>query len=47
MLFEGLRRLKELGAEKAYVGCGDSLRGFYNSAGFSAYDSDYPWKKKF
>jgi hypothetical protein len=47
MLTEGLRRLKEIGAEKAYVGCSDSLRTFYNSTGFITYASNYTWKKKF
>ncbi len=48
MLIEGLRRLKDIGAEKAYVeSFGDSRRAFYNSAGFITYDSDYPWRKKF
>jgi nitrogen regulatory protein PII/ribosomal protein S18 acetylase RimI-like enzyme len=47
MLTEGLRRLKEIGAEKAYVGCSDSLRTFYNSAGFTTYGSNHAWKKKF
>lgn len=47
MIIEGFRRLKEIGAEKAYVGCSEELRKFYNSAGFITYDSDYPWKKSF
>jgi mycothiol synthase len=48
MLTEGLRRLKEMGAEKAYVhSWGDGRCKFYNSAGFSTYYSDYPWKKKY
>lgn len=48
MLIEGLRRLKEVGAEKASVHCwGEDILKFYSSAGFAAYDHDYPWKKKF
>ena len=47
MLIEGLRRLKEMGADKAYVeSYGDNRRMFYNSAGFITYDRDYPWKKR-
>jgi GNAT superfamily N-acetyltransferase len=48
MIIEGLRRLKEIGAEKAYVmSWGDNRRRFYNSTGFITYDTEYPWKKKF
>ncbi len=48
ILLEGLRRLKKIGAKKAYVeSYGDSRYAFYKSAGFKAFDKDYPWKKVF
>ena len=48
LLKEGLRRLKELGAETAYVeSYGDNRYAFYKSTGFKAYDKDYPWVKTF
>lgn len=48
MLLEGMRRLKALGAKKAYVeSYGKDLRKFYNSAGFITYDGDYTFRKEF
>lgn len=48
VLIEGLRRLKQLGAKKVYVeSYGDERYAFYCSAGFKAYDKDYPWEKVF
>jgi len=48
MITEGLRRLKKIGAKKVYVeSYGNSRKSFYQSLGFTTYDSDYPWKKKF
>lgn len=48
MIIEGLRRLKESGAEKAYVeSFGENRRRFYNKVGFITYDKDYPWRKEF
>lgn len=47
VLIEGLRRLKELGATKAYVGSADDNRkAFYSSAGFTEYDIYRKWVKK-
>ena len=46
VIIEGLRRLKELGAERAYVEAyGDKRYGFYKSAGFESQDIDYPFIK--
>lgn len=46
VLLEGLKRLKKLGATHAYVeSYGDERYAFYFSAGFKAYDKDYPWIK--
>lgn len=48
LLEEGLRRLKELGAETAYVEAyGTDRCAFYQSVGFKVYDQDYPWTKIF
>lgn len=48
MLTEGLRRLKAIGAERAFVGAyGDSRKAFYNSAGFQTFDKDRHWTKRF
>ncbi len=48
VLLEGLKRLKNLGARKAYVeSYGDERYSFYKSAGFISYDRDYPWVKTF
>ena len=47
MLIEGLRRLKAVGAERAYVeSYGDNRRAFYNSAGFETFDKDWFWRKE-
>ena len=47
-MLAGLQKLKTLGAEKAYVeSFGEERYSFYKSAGFRAYDRDYPWKKQF
>ncbi len=46
VLIEGLKRLQKIGAKKAYVeSFGDERYAFYESAGFKAYDQDYPWEK--
>ena len=48
LIKEGLRRLKEIGAETAYVEAyGTDRRAFYQSTGFNTYDQDYPWTKVF
>ncbi len=48
ILLEGLKRLKKIGAQKAYVeSFGDRRYSFYKSVGFQAYDKDYPWEKVF
>lgn len=44
-LLEGLRRLKALGAEKAYVGARGYRSDFYASAGFVEYDAYREWVK--
>jgi GNAT superfamily N-acetyltransferase len=47
VLIEGLKRLKALGAEIAYVGSyGEATGSFYESAGFINYEPHYPWTKK-
>ena len=44
VLIEGLRRLKEMGAERAFVEAyGDKKYDFYKSVGFESYDIDYPF----
>ena len=47
VLIEGLKRLKALGAEIAYVGSGEATSSFYESAGFINYEPHYPWTKEF
>lgn len=48
MLIEGLRRLKAIGANRAYVeSYGDNRKAFYNSAGFETYNKDWYWTKEF
>ncbi|MBP6964669.1 MAG: GNAT family N-acetyltransferase [Armatimonadetes bacterium] len=48
MLTEGLRRLKAIGAERAFVeSYGDNRKAFYNSAGFETFDNDRHWTKRF
>ena len=48
LLLSGLKRLKEMGAELAYVeSYGESKYSFYSSVGFKAYDKAYPWEKLF
>ncbi len=48
MLIEGLRRLKDIGAHRAYVDSyGEYRKAFYNSAGFISYDRDWFWRKEF
>lgn len=48
VLLEGLKRLKILGAEKAYVGSyGDRTGSFYASCGFNEFERNYPWTKTF
>lgn len=47
VLIEGLKRLKALGAEIAYVGSyGEATGYFYESAGFINYEPHYPWTKE-
>ena len=47
MIIEGLRRLKAMGAKKAYVeSYGEDRKSFYNKAGFITYDGDYAYRKK-
>lgn len=47
LIFEALKRLKDLGAETAYVGSyGKEVGGFYESAGFINYELSYPWEKE-
>lgn len=46
MIQEGLRRLKAMGAARAFVEYeGDRLRAFYNSAGFKTFDKCCYWTK--
>ncbi|MFW5873500.1 MAG: GNAT family N-acetyltransferase [Bacillota bacterium] len=46
VILEGLRRLKALGSERAYVEAyGDKRYAFYKSAGFESFDIDYPFTK--
>ena len=48
MLQEGLRRLKAIGANRAFVGAyGSNRKAFYNSAGFETFDADWWWTKEF
>ncbi|MGM0420808.1 MAG: GNAT family N-acetyltransferase, partial [Bacillota bacterium] len=48
LLMAGLIKLKNRGAERAYVEAyGEKRYAFYVSAGFAAYDRDYPWTKLF
>lgn len=48
VLLEGLHRLKQLGAEKAFVGSyGDAVGAFYASCGFVEFERYYPWTKTF
>ena len=48
MLLDGLKRLKNLGVETAYVDTGgeDNLN-FYRSAGFNPININRPWYKEF
>jgi ribosomal protein S18 acetylase RimI-like enzyme len=49
VLCEGLRRLRALGANTAYVGCGTGIAvtRLYDSAGFTDYDEEHHWRKEF
>ncbi|MHB1002115.1 MAG: GNAT family N-acetyltransferase [Armatimonadota bacterium] len=47
MLLEGLRRLKAIGANRAFVeSYGDNRKAFYNSVGFETFDKDCHWTKE-
>jgi len=48
LICEGLKRLKELGAERALVGSYDEpAHMLYNSCGFTQYKSNYPFEKEY
>lgn len=48
MMCEGLYRLKNIGAYRAYVGSyGPIAHALYESAGFTNFDLSVPWKKEF
>lgn len=48
LMFEGLRRLKAMGATMAYVGSYSVRAGaLYASAGFTDYELSEPWEKSF
>ena len=46
VIYEGLRRLKDLDAEMAFVGSGsDQASAFYTSIGFTERDKSEMWVK--